>query len=123
MDFQIKPVNPARYHNPWHPDDPSVFNQTFRKWRLDFPWNEVSAEVLVQLERGRLSMTCPFCGQQDPAGPWCRKCGRMVRHEHWSHVEVGQPQEPGKRRRGRPSKKDVEEATRMCTCGGEHEKV
>jgi endogenous inhibitor of DNA gyrase (YacG/DUF329 family) len=112
-----KPVNPKHYSNPWHPDDPVVFSQTTRAWKLDFPWDKVPAETAILLERSRLSMKCPYCGQKEPAGPWCSQCGRMVTHEHWFKGEaIDSPPAPGKRRRGRPSKKDMEEAGKVCEC-------
>lgn len=112
----VHTVDPSKYRNPWHPDDPVRFSQTTRSWRLDFPWDNVPQETLTLLERSRLTMKCPFCGQQEPAGPWCSQCGRMVTHEYWFKGTSVEP-ETGKRRRGRPSKAEVEEATRTCpTC-------
>jgi endogenous inhibitor of DNA gyrase (YacG/DUF329 family) len=115
IDFPIRQVDPNRYRNPWHPDDPSVFSQTFRKWKLDFPWQDVPEETLTLLERSRLTMKCPHCNNQEPAGPWCSQCGRMVTHENWFQGTSTEPG-TGKRRRGRPSRADIAYATRTCTC-------
>jgi endogenous inhibitor of DNA gyrase (YacG/DUF329 family) len=82
---------------------------------LQFPWDKVPAELRTLLERGRLNMTCPYCGKEEPAGPWCSKCGRMVTHEHWSKG-TSTDVDTGKRRRGRPSRAEIEAATRTCVC-------
>lgn len=115
LTLTARPVDPNKYRNPWHPDDPVKFSQTMRAWRLDFPWDKVPKETMTLLERGRLGMTCPYCGDNGPAGPWCPACGRMVTHDHWHKGETAEVA-PGKRRRGRPSKQDIEEAGKVCTC-------
>lgn len=113
----VHTVDPKKYKNPWHPDDPVKFSQTLRKWSLDFPWDKVPDETQQFLQNGRLTMKCPYCGQKEPAGPWCSRCGRMVTHAHWYRgVADDAPPAPGKRRRGRPSKKDIEEAGKVCDC-------
>lgn len=110
-------VDPSKYRNPWHPDDPVKFSQTMRAWRLDYNWDEVPEDIHELLQRGRLSMECPYCGYKGPAGPWCGGCARMITYRNWFKGEADDsPPAPGKRRRGRPSKKDIEEAGKVCNC-------
>jgi hypothetical protein len=114
----VHTVDPKRYPNPWHPDDPVRFSQTMRAWRLDYNWDEIPEDVNESLQRGRLSMSCPYCKYGGPAGPWCPKCGRMITYQHWfKGTAEDSPPAPGKRRRGRPSKADVEAAGKVCDCG------
>lgn len=97
-----------KWHNPWHPDDPVRFSPVKRQMILDFPWSEVSDETHKLLEQGRMMMICPYCGTESIAGPWCWKCYRMVRPEHWQRATSVTAD--GKRRRGRPPKNGVQNA-------------
>ena len=93
----------SKYPNPWHPDDPVKFSVAKRAWILDFPWSDVSKDMMNDLEKGRLTMRCPNCQAVNIAGPWCPKCGRMVRPENWINVQKAS----ASKKRGRRSKEDL----------------
>jgi hypothetical protein len=86
----------TRFPNRWHPDDPVKLSIVKREYMLDFPWDRVSKDTKKDLEKGRLSMKCPYCSATSIAGPWCFKCYRMVPPENWHPVEA--------KGRGRPRK-------------------
>lgn len=96
----------SKYPNPWHPDDPVKFSVVKRQWTLDFPWERVDEKTHSDLERGKLTMKCPYCGAINIAGPWCPKCTRMVTPENWINLS----DKAGAKRKGRKSAEDIEEA-------------
>jgi hypothetical protein len=59
---------------------------------LDLP-----ADLLHDLQAGRLSQRCPGCGTVEAAGSYCTRCYRPAGPDEWIHQERGRPASgPGK---------------------------
>jgi hypothetical protein len=55
------------------------------------------ADLLHDLQAGRLSQRCPGCGTVEAAGSYCTRCYRPTGAAEWFHQERGRPASgPGK---------------------------
>jgi hypothetical protein len=62
----------------------------------------VPRETLRKLWAGKLSQSCPSCGQVEPAGLRCSNCSGTVLPEHWSPDTRKQRRAPENRQTTRP---------------------